>query len=283
MTRGAKEINAMNCRDVRELADSFLSQELLTETNHEILRHVESCMSCRTEIEMRRQLRASLRRAFDRTAELRPADELTDLVRERLRQSTRSQPRAFRALRTIRWWALAASTIAAVGASAALWSSGWLTVAGRLARVAAADHRYCTLESHFPRTRIPLEQAATYGAAYRVLVNTPAEDISVPGGVAKVIERHSCVFRGRRFAHIELRYHGTLVSLLVASEGEGLPDGGRASQPPSMTEWRVDSLSVVSWPTTGYSVFLVGGLAPADLRVLAKSIADLLPPRLSGV
>jgi putative zinc finger protein len=55
---GRNEINAMNCRDVRELADSFLSEELLTETNHDILRHVESCVSCRNEIATRRQLRA---------------------------------------------------------------------------------------------------------------------------------------------------------------------------------------------------------------------------------
>jgi len=40
----------MNCRDVREVGDSFLCQELLTETNHEILRHLDSCPSCRTEI-----------------------------------------------------------------------------------------------------------------------------------------------------------------------------------------------------------------------------------------
>jgi hypothetical protein len=130
----------------------------------------------------------------------------------------------------MRWWALAASVIAAVGASAVLWSRGWLSVAGRLARVAAADHRYCALESHFPRTRIPLEQAVSYGTAYRVLATVPPEVISVEGGSSKVIERHSCIFRGRRFAHIELRYHGTLVSLLVASDGEGLLDGGHASE-----------------------------------------------------
>ena len=40
----------MNCRDVREVADSFLCEELLTETNHEILRHLDTCPSCRTEL-----------------------------------------------------------------------------------------------------------------------------------------------------------------------------------------------------------------------------------------
>jgi anti-sigma factor RsiW len=273
----------MNCRDVRELADSFLSEELLTETNHDILRHVESCVWCRSEIATRRKVRASLRGAFDRAAALQPPDELTDLIRERLREST-SPPRASRPLRTMRWWAaLAASAIAAVGVSASLWSSGWLTVAGRLARVAAADHRYCALESHFPRTRIPLEQAVTYGAAYRVLANAPPEHVEVPGGAAKVIERHSCVFRGRRFAHIELRYHGALVSLLVASDAAVREPVASSDTPTILSEWRVDSLSVLSWPASGHTVFLVGDLAPADLRVLATSLAHVLTPQLSGV
>ena len=40
----------MECRDVREMADSFLGEELLTETNHEILRHLETCPVCRAEL-----------------------------------------------------------------------------------------------------------------------------------------------------------------------------------------------------------------------------------------
>jgi hypothetical protein len=56
----------MNCRDVREIADSFLCEELLTETNHEILRHLETCPLCRTEIDARRRLRGALRDAFNR-------------------------------------------------------------------------------------------------------------------------------------------------------------------------------------------------------------------------
>ena len=44
----------MNCRDVREVADSFLIEELLTETNHDILRHLDTCPFCCTEIDARR-------------------------------------------------------------------------------------------------------------------------------------------------------------------------------------------------------------------------------------
>ena len=40
----------MQCREVRELADSFLSEQLLVETNHEIVRHLETCPDCRADI-----------------------------------------------------------------------------------------------------------------------------------------------------------------------------------------------------------------------------------------
>ena len=37
-----KNRGVMTCRDLREVADSFLCEELLTETNHEVLRHLET-------------------------------------------------------------------------------------------------------------------------------------------------------------------------------------------------------------------------------------------------
>ena len=67
----------MQCRDVRELADSFLSEQLLVETNHELLRHLETCPDCRADIAGRRAIRDRLRGAFARAEDLRPRPELT--------------------------------------------------------------------------------------------------------------------------------------------------------------------------------------------------------------
>ena len=65
-----------NCR--AWLTTILQHEELLTETNHEILRHLDSCPSCRTEIEARRRLRGALRTAFNRDPELQPAGEFAD-------------------------------------------------------------------------------------------------------------------------------------------------------------------------------------------------------------
>ena len=65
----------MQCREVRELADSFLSEQLLVETNHEIVRHLETCPDCRADIAARMPnvpaLDGLTRLAFSRPMEAR--------------------------------------------------------------------------------------------------------------------------------------------------------------------------------------------------------------------
>ncbi len=53
----------MRCEDFREISDSFLSGELLVETNHEVVSHLEICESCRKELEKQQMFRERLRSA----------------------------------------------------------------------------------------------------------------------------------------------------------------------------------------------------------------------------
>jgi hypothetical protein len=71
----------MECRRFRDIADSYLAEELLVETNHEVLRHLETCPACRAELAARRQVRRVLRSAFERSEELQPAGDLREQVR----------------------------------------------------------------------------------------------------------------------------------------------------------------------------------------------------------
>ena len=48
------------CEKIRGYLDSYISNELLVETNHEVLRHLEGCPDCREELEaLLRILKAS--------------------------------------------------------------------------------------------------------------------------------------------------------------------------------------------------------------------------------
>jgi len=51
------------CREVLAKLDSYLDDELLTETVIEISRHVEACPACAREVAARRALRSRLRSA----------------------------------------------------------------------------------------------------------------------------------------------------------------------------------------------------------------------------
>ena len=70
----------MECRRFRDIADSYLAEELLVETNHEVLRHLETCPACRAELAARRGVRRALRSAFANAEELQPAGDLRERV-----------------------------------------------------------------------------------------------------------------------------------------------------------------------------------------------------------
>ncbi len=103
-------------------------------------------------------------------------------------------------------------------------------------------------------------------------------------GPARVLERHACVYGGRRFAHIVFAYRGERVSLLVtAAEGNiqlALP--GEAL-PHVTSAGRIDDISLVSIRAAGHMVFLAGDVAHADLMTLAKAVAAPLYRELAGV
>jgi predicted anti-sigma-YlaC factor YlaD len=76
----------MECRAVRELADSFLGDELLVETNHHILQHLATCPICRDDVASRRTWRTAVQQAFDGAHELDPSSEFLVQLRRRLRR-----------------------------------------------------------------------------------------------------------------------------------------------------------------------------------------------------
>ena len=84
----------MECRDVRELADSLLDRERVTEANHEILRHLNACPVCRADVAGRRALREGVRRAFENARELDPTPEFTTRLQTTLERVARVAPLA---------------------------------------------------------------------------------------------------------------------------------------------------------------------------------------------
>ncbi len=81
----------MNCQDFRELIDSYLCDELLTETNHGVLRHLERCSDCRSVTEDRRVFRARLRSTVVNCEDFKICDKFNSNLHVSLRQSVLSK------------------------------------------------------------------------------------------------------------------------------------------------------------------------------------------------
>ena len=87
-----------------------------------------------------------------------------------------------------------------------------------------------------------------------------------------MLERHSCVYDGRRFAHIVLRYRGALVSVLVT------PD--RLARVPS--ELAVDGTRVSSFRAGRFAAFVVSSGSERETREIAAAVAGPVKSVLVG-
>lgn len=274
----------MNCRDSRDVADSFLSDELLTETNREILQHLDTCPSCRTEIAVRRQLRGSLRAAFDRAPDLQPPPDFAERLRERIRVAgaDAGRDRSF----SRRCLMLAASVLVTAGLAGAVFMTQVMAPVDALARDAIGDHWNCALKNRKVRTPVPLDEAAQrFDSVYRVLLNTPPDEISTPNGPVRVVDRHSCAFGTRRFGHVILQYRQHVVSLLVTGDDEA---AGSIALPPDLNPHLrggpVNGLSVASIRRAHHAILLVSDLEGRELTQLSTTVSvPLVEQLVSGL
>ena len=260
----------MECREVRQLAEAFVSEQLLVETTHAIVTHLERCAACRAEIEGLRRLRAATRSAFASAPELAPRPEFLASLANRLQaEASRRQP-----ARWTGWLTLAASLLLAAGLGFGLreWSLSNLST---LLHAAVGDHRFCALDFKLTEQPITLEEAAQrFDAVNRRLEIMEPSTTTLSGGPLRIIERHSCVFEGHRFAHIVLGYQGQAVSLLVTN------DDGVWTMPSS---WPVtDGFHATAFRGSRHVVFVVSALGDAAVQEVAAAMSEPLARALAG-
>ncbi len=75
----------MQCSDLREIADTCLSDDSILTGNHEALAHLEVCDDCLHEVAERWNLRAMLHTAVTQASAVQLSDEVAARLRARLR------------------------------------------------------------------------------------------------------------------------------------------------------------------------------------------------------
>lgn len=78
-------MTSMECSELREIADSCLSDDSMMTNNNEALEHLELCDDCLREIADRWNLRAMLRTAVMQAPASQMSDEFAARLRARLR------------------------------------------------------------------------------------------------------------------------------------------------------------------------------------------------------
>ena len=230
-------MNRMNhredsCEKIRGHLDSYVSKELLTETSHDVLRHLEKCPACSSELEARTRLRTQLKAAVERQS---VPPELQVRVRERIRAQ---QSRSWFDAISLRWAAVAAGVVVSAGlwvnysrerlpsltdrpAQNAYIQKVSATLAAAL-RAGLMDHIHCSIFRKYPKGPPPVERMEhELGPSYAGLL--PVVKAAVPADY-RVIMAHECGYAGRKYIHLTMQNGGDLISLVVAKKlpGESL-------------------------------------------------------------
>lgn len=317
----------MQCDEFRQLVDSYINDELSIETNHQLISHLAYCSECRYELTARRELRRRLRTAFTSASANQMRPEFANRLRRELHEyalgkrqdSQDSKDRLrFSKRKPKFWWiAIAACLLFATGLGVVLYrqreSKGTLPGTYRtvrvdptkaispelgaqspvdlekteLARSAVGDHRDCAIHFRLSEKPIDLEAAGrTYDPVYINLTKVVSDQGDKPLDF-ELIEAHSCVFESRRFAHIVLKYHGSLVSVLVTDAKSSID--GNEKTAPSLSQSQVISCSqfdgyrVSCFQTLRHATFVVSDLSERENLALARALAPSMFAHITRV
>jgi hypothetical protein len=245
----------LDCWHVRDVMDSFLSEELSVETNHGVLRHVAECRDCAAELAGRRRLRTLLADTGDLALD-------AERARARIVDAVDREQRSW--ARAARLGAVAATLVAAV--AVAYWAGRPVDAAAY--DDAAEDHVACALTYAEGTVYDPDLSARNLEDPFRQM----ADAVGLQHGDYHVIDAHMCPYKGRSYAHLVIRGQSQTLSLFAERAERGaLPDA-----PVSLLAG--DTIDVHATTRLGY---LVSAVATRDHRLFVVSERPTDPPDIA--
>ena len=245
----------LDCQHVREVMDSYLSEELSVETNHGVLRHVRECRECGAELKRRRRVRALLSESLDVAVD-------ADRVRARIANAVDRDQRSWK--RAGRLGGVAAMLVASV--ALAYWA-GWRVDAAAYDD-SAGDHMACALTYPDGTAYSPERATQNLVPPFQPI----AEAIGLSHGDYHVIDAHMCPYKGRNYAHVVIRGGGQTLSLFTERAERGTLPG----TPTAMLAG--ETLDLHATTRQGYRVSAV---ATRDHQIFLVSERPTDPPDLA--
>lgn len=280
-----------SCERYRRFFDAYLDNELLVETNQELLQHLSSCAECAEMLEGRARLKQRVKSAV--AADDVPL-ELANAVRGRLRHEHRS----FFAGDSARWMMAAAAVLvlAIVGIAGLRWArtlpagdSGMIAAVSdrvqEILRVGLVDHVHCAILSKRWQQFVSFEEMeadkSSRGLGEEFIALVPAVQEKL-GAAYRIVNGHHCVANGRRYAHLILTAQdGTLLSVIVTEkQNESFSDAhaialARTSEIPIYGD-RQGVLEVAGFESEKYLAYVISNLDHTANLDMAASLAPVV-------
>ena len=280
------------CKKIRSYLDSYLNNELLVETNHEVLRHMENCTDCARALEDRTRVKSLLQQAVRREA---ASADLREHIAQDIR-NRKSTTAAWSFNTGLRWAvAAAALVVMAIGSWAVIHSLNSrkpqsqevaLAQGAQILRIGLNDHINCAVVHEQANKRFtPEKMVERLGADYAGLL--PVVKEKAPAGYEVVIA-HKCHVDRREFVHMILKDGEKVLSLVITKKnGEAFPestalDVSRAAGVP-IYQARLQDYEVAGFETRDYLGFVVSNLAQTDNLEIASTLAPAVRDFLAGM
>lgn len=272
----------MQCREFREVSESYLSDELLVETNHQVNHHIEHCPDCRADFASRRVLRRRVNSAGRNAADF----QINPVFNNKLEFGLKEE-----AMRSSFWSKLWSSPKVLLPAMAALvlafgfgifylnnGSSSIITASNsltkglaELAHFAAGNHKDCALEKlgmweEMSKSDYP-EKAAYTEKILAPLKEKYSDNI-------EMLSVHDCEYQGKQFTHVVIRNGSNIVSVFFdKSDVLSAPKDSRVSPITSEVE---EGFQVASFANSTQAIFVVSDMPETENLNVARVLTDSL-------
>ncbi len=283
--------NEMQCKDFREIADSYLSDELLVETNHEVFRHLENCESCRRELGGRREVRSKLHVAVISA----PESQIDAVFAANLRQSLEKE--AFRGnsfsdffqtiFQTKMFAATAAALLVAFLIGFAFWGNSgdgnyvasnnnfYKTAWTNVSTKALGDHEHCALDKYDYWKEKDVTETAEEKVFGEKVINKIRSETTRP---VELISIHDCEVEGKNFHHTIVNVGNHIVSI-TQTASEIAPNANQRATAPELFAMRRENFELAGFTENGEAFYVISDLPEAENKRIAEIFSGSLEAR----
>ncbi len=264
----------MNCQDFREISDSYLSDELLVETNHELIQHLENCPTCRQVLSFRRELRGKLRQTLKTSPEFQP----NFAFETRLRVNLKAE-----AARGKSWFNLSFLATAMTGLLVVFSIGFGLLYLNKqsenlnsaklawqeISQDAMGDHKHCALDNleAFKRSaKVPTPEKVQFSEKY---IKSLQANFSPS---VEILNSHECEFNGRIFTHTVLQEGNRIVSVLLTESKTGFDT--KIIQENAIASDKEDGFQIASFKNDKRAIFVISDLSETENLSVARTISN---------